>query len=453
MRKSLLKCSFLAFFAALSLAVRGAYTGELELDKPDGIYRSGETATCSVLIFKDGKPLVGEKVRVLLRWEAQTVRTEDFVADGRPRTFSWRSDKPGWVYFGVQVLDGEGKPLKASSASSPTLRRRKATIVAEIGALFSPDKIVSAVREPADFDEFWAKRRAEAEAVTGPPTLKELETTVAGVRLFAVTIPGPRGLTATGYLAYPENAKPGTLPAYIFFQGLVYGDVARRNALVRAKSGAVAFAATWHGFPVGRTKKYYDKELHEYYRHGQKGLGDREKWVFTDIFLRVFSELKFLKERPEWNGKTLIVHGISLGGILSAFAAAIDPAVTLAVIGVPSFCECNAYEAGRTPHTVYRRGGIKRLKEHPELAEAGFYYDAVNFSKRIKCETFVFTGFTDESCYPSNVFAFYNTIPATTKKSITTAPHTGHFNTPTAPAAAARMEELITTGQPPENAR
>ena len=443
MERRLLKCCFLLLSALVSSALCGAYTAKIDLDRPDGIYRAGETAVCTVQLFKDGKPLVGEKGRVLLRWEAQTVKSEDFVADGSPKRFSYKSDKPGWVYFGFQVLDKDGKPLKANSSRSAGHRRRKPTIVTEIGALFSPDKIVSAVREPADFDEFWAKRRSETVAVTGTPTLKALDSGVEGVKLFAVTIPCPRGVVATGYLAYPETAAPKSLPGYMYFQALTYADVSRRKAVERARSGALTFSATWHGFPVGRTKKYYDKELHAYYQRGQKGLGDREKWVFCDIFFRVLSELEFFKARPEWDGKTLVVHGISLGGILSTFAAAVEPAVTTAVIGVPSFCECNAYEAGRTPHTVYRQGGIKRLKEHPELAEAGFYYDAVNFGKRIKCETLVSTGFTDESCYPSNVFAFYNSIPKTTKKSITTDPRTGHFNTTAETRGDSRVAEIF----------
>ena len=432
-------------FALAAASVYGAYTGGIALDKPDGFYKRGETAVCTVRLFKDGKPLVGEKARVLVRWEAQKVKSEDFVADGQPKTFSYSSDQPGWVYFGVEVLDENGKPLKANSSRSAGLRRRKPTIVTEIGALFSASEIVSAVRDPADFDEFWAKRRAEAAATDTAPTLEELDSGVAGIKLFAVTIRCPRGVVATGYLAYPEQAAPKSLPGYMYFQALTYADVGRRNAVARAKCGALAFAATWHGFPVGRSNKYYAKELHAYYRRGQKGLGDREKWVYSDIFFRVLSELKFIKERPEWDGRTLIVHGISLGGILSTFAAAIDPAVTTAVIGVPSFCECNAYEAGRTPHSVYRHGGIERLKAHPELVEAGFYYDAVNFGKRIRCETFVTTGFTDESCYPSNVFAFYNAIPATTKKSIATDPLTGHFNTTRVTKGESRIAEIFRT--------
>ena len=445
------KRGLISLFALAVLAVHGAYTAKIDLDRPDGIYKSGDTAVCTVLVCKDGKPLVGETVRVLQRWEGRIVRTEKFVADGRPVTISCKSDKPGWVYFGAEVLDGNGNPRKYVGVR----RWRKPTIIGEIGALFSPDKILSRVREPADFDEFWAKRRAEVDAGDKPATLTEIDSGTAGIKLFAVTIPCPRGVTATGYLAYPEKAAPKSLPGYVAFQGLTYADANRASAVDRAKKGMLAFVTTWHGFPLGKPKKYYGKELRAYYQYGQKGLGDREKWVYTDIFFRVMSELRFLKERPEWDGRTLVVHGISLGGILSAFAAAIEPAVTTAVIGVPSFCECNAHEAGRTPYSVYRRGGIKRLQEHPELLEAGFYYDAVNFARRLKCRTFVCTGFVDESCYPSNVFAFYNAIPATTERSMTTDPRTGHIDTTKAPEVAARIEALIGTpsvGRRPDEA-
>ena len=75
--------------------------------------------------------------------------------------------------------------------------------------------------------------------------------------------------------------------------------------------------------------------------------------------------------------------------------------------------------------------------------DAGFYYDAVNFGKRIKCEVHVCTGFTDESCYPSNVYAFYNAIPGTTRKSITTNPRTGHFNTTKNASGDSRVAEIF----------
>ena len=60
----------------------------------------------------------------------------------------------------------------------------------------------------------------------------------------------------------------------------------------------------------------------------------------------------------------------------------------------------------------------------------------------IKCEVYVCTGFTDELCPPSNVFAFYNAIPAETNKTMCTSPFTGHYGTTANPKAAKRLEEL-----------
>ena len=230
--------------AVLAATAFGKYDAAIDLDKENGIYRVGETAVCRVLLRKDGVPLKGAKARLVRKWEGWKKQYTEFTTTGKPVEFTYKGVRPGWIYFGIELLDEDGNPLKASSSTFKALRGRKPTIVAEIGAMFSPDKIVSPVREPADFDEFWAKRKAEVDAVTAAPTLRELRSPEKGVKLFAVTIPCPRGVTATGYLAYPEDAKPGTLPAFIFFQSLTYGDVNRHSAVSKAKQGAVAFAAT-----------------------------------------------------------------------------------------------------------------------------------------------------------------------------------------------------------------
>ena len=427
----------LALFAALT--VWGKYGGTVELDHPDGFYRSGETVNCRVLLTKDGKALKGVKARLVLKWEREVVKTEDFTTTGKAVEFSYKSDKPGWVYFGFEVLGKDGKVLSGPNVFK---HKRKPTIVTDIGALFDADKIVSPVRDPKDFDEFWAKRVAEVRAAPMKPELTELKPNSAGVKLFAVSIPVVRGITASGYLAYPANAKPKSLPAQISFQSMTHGDVGFGGAVRAAKSGALAFAVTWHGLPVGRGDKFYKTEIPKFFKGGVRDLGDREKWEYSDVFFRVIRELQFLKSRPEWDGKTLISYGGSLGGILSAFASAIDKDVTLAIISVPSFCECNAYEAGRSPHSVYRKIALEKLKSDPKLAEGGFYYDAVNFGRRIECETYVCTGFVDESCCPSNVFAFYNVIPAA-KKTMTTNPRTGHFGTTREVKGNSRIAEIF----------
>ena len=64
-------CSLLMTFGVCSLF--GGYSGRIALDKADGIYKVGETATCRVTLLKDQKPLRGVKARLLLRFEGKTV--------------------------------------------------------------------------------------------------------------------------------------------------------------------------------------------------------------------------------------------------------------------------------------------------------------------------------------------------------------------------------------------
>jgi cephalosporin-C deacetylase-like acetyl esterase len=55
----------------------------------------------------------------------------------------------------------------------------------------------------------------------------------------------------------------------------------------------------------------------------------------------------------------------------------------------------------------------------------------------------VCAGFTDETTYPSNIFAFYNAIPESTEKSMTTDPRTGHFNTTKNVRGDSRVSEIF----------
>jgi cephalosporin-C deacetylase-like acetyl esterase len=425
MRSIWIKIAALSLSAMTGLALFGGYGGKITLDKPEGFYHVGETVVCKVTLLKDDVPLKGTKARMILRWDGGDVETKDFETTGSPVEFSYTGKAPGCVYFGFQVLGDDGKPLSGKGVYKHSA---KPTIVTEAGAMFDPENIVSCVREPADFDAFWAARVKEAEAAPLDPVMTKLDAGVEGVELFAVTLKAARGLTATGYLAYPVGASPKSLPAHLSFQSLTYGDANRRTAVNMAKNGLLAFHASWHGFPLGRKAKFYKTEVKKYFKSGFRNFGDKEKWVCSDILFRVLCELKFIKSLSTWNGRELIVSGGSLGGIQSAFAAAIDPDVTLALVGVPAFCECNGFEAGRRSN-MFRRTPVEKLKAHPEYLETGFYHDTVNFGKRIKCETFVCTGFADELCPPSNVYAFYNAIPATVKKSMSTNPFTGHYGT------------------------
>ena len=53
------------------------------------------------------------------------------------------------------------------------------------------------------------------------------------------------------------------------------------------------------------------------------------------------------------------------------------------------------------------------------------------------------SGFSDECCHPSSVYAFYNALPAGTKKMISTSPTTGHYGTTVNTRGNARFDALF----------
>lgn len=153
---------------------------------------------------------------------------------------------------------------------------------------------------------------------------------------------------------------------------------------------------------------------------------NRNESYFKGMFLRVMRALDYVKTRPEWDGKTLIVWGGSQGGGQAIAAAALDPQVTLCVANVPAIGDHGGRLAGRLP-------GWPKLFNKKELTDddrkgiaESAYFDHNYLVKRIKCETFMGTGFIDKVCPPTSVFAAYNNLPDTVKKHIQTTPDKGH---------------------------
>ena len=428
-----------AVFSAASTLLADFTGHKIELSRPDGYYRVGDTAVCSVTLGKDGKPLSGLGARCTIYWEGKEVERHDFMTAGKPVGFSYRSDRPGWVYFRFEVKDRNGNIQRGKGVMN---RSGKPTTVTEAGALFSADRIRTQVRRPADFEAFWADRRAKLDKVPIRPKYTALPDPEPGIKLFTVEVPCLGGYPVTGYLALPRGAKPKSLPAAVYWLSWSASDAYPIDAIRRARNGFIGFAPTWHGRPCNMGKAYYNYNTTIKIDRGLAGIEDRDSWCMGDIFYRVMRALDFVKSLPEWDGKTLVSMGGSLGGAQSVAAAALDRDVTTAVVNVPCFCEFDGRASGRKSSipVIYIADRIAGGDRRP--LETCAYYDCVNFAPMIKCEIYVCTGFSDELCPSSNVYAFYNAIPATTKKMISTNPFTGHGGLTPNPKADRRLEQL-----------
>lgn len=437
-------CLLLTFAAVLSLAAGDYAIKDFTLDHKDGFYRCGETLTLTGQLTKAGKPVTDGKLRLLLKWEERNVSTIELPCDGKPFRITYNSRRPGWVYFGFEVVEADGKTVEVPG---PRLRHNKKRLLAEIGAIFGKDQLKIVSPMPKDFREFWQKQLAEIDKVPCKAKVERLDAREPGIELYAVTIDTPANRPATGYLAIPVGAKPKSCPAFLTIQSWSQSDAARHMAVNRARRGGIGMAVTWHGNPVAQPKEFY---------RGRCGIGvhahldDPTKWPWIDAYRRSLRAAQYLKTRPEWDGKTFVVQGGSLGGALAIAVAALIPGVTTAVLDVPGHCEFDAEVAGRC------RAGYTWLTDKvwsPRTRDTVSYYDFAHFAALLHCEVYMATGFVDEGCPPSNIIAAFNNIPAGTKKNIYTNPRTGHGGETWNSPGYNRIEELLDPVDPAKKAK
>ena len=432
--KTTVSC-FLCMLLTAALSAGEFAVRNLKLNHADGFYKCGETVVVTGELVKAKQPVTEGKLRVLVKWENKQLSQTDLPCDGKPFRIAFdKGDKPGWVYFGFQVIGEDGKVVENPAPKPPQGKKK---LVAEIGAMYEPGKIRSSYPIPEDFMEFWKAERAKLDQVPVNAKVEKLDSKTPGFDLYSVTVETGADHPVTAYMAIPTGAKPKSLPIYIGYQSHSASGIVPGIAVKLAKRNAIGMFATWHGLPLGQPPEFYKKECR--YFNGGIGLEQPDKWRFHGMYLRVLRALDYLKTRPEWNGKELIVEGGSLGGCEAACAAALDPAVTLAIISVCGFCDYNGDLDGRRGSTVSKHRGAKTDTARRTLG----YHDAVSFARFIKCETYFCTGFADEQCAPSSVYAAYNNLPAETKKAMFVNLRTGHYGTTYDVKAGKRLKELF----------
>ena len=309
-------------------------------------------------------------------------------------------DRPGFAFIDLEI-PGE-QPDK------PISKR--------IGFANRPEDVVRSSERPADFDEFWDSQLQRLAAV--PLKVLEMKEVPIDDRNYAdklvcydVKVACVDNVPVSGFLVMPRNAKPKSLPAVVTYQGAGVYSAGKMFSI--AEAGAMVLDINAHGVPNGQPGEFYanleKNELSGYY---MRGIDDREKCYFLNMFLRVRRSLDFMKSLPEWDGKNLFVGGGSQGGLQSVVAAALDPDVTFAAPQAPWLCNNNASLERRNypAWPGFVKAGDNGAPADPKIAETMRYFDAMNFAKRIKCEVFVTSGLLDTVCPPSGVFMMYNEL-------------------------------------------
>lgn len=388
------------------------YTLSVTADRPDAIYKQGETVTFTIKLLLDKEPVNDAVANWTLSKDGVPPTTSGKVKlAGGSATVTGKLAEPGFLQCRA-VFAGPNKLVR----------------IALGGAAVDPLKIKPSMPVPADFDEFWTAQKKKLATVPVNPRLTPVKWPTKDVDCFdlqADSVDAP----VSGYFARPAGAKPKSLPAILLVHGAGVRSSGLGGAAGWAQKGLLALDINAHGIPNGKPEQFYtdlrNGELKDYSRRGRES---RETIYFRGMFVRLVRALDFLTAQPEWDGHTVVVQGSSQGGYQSLVAAGLDPRVTFFAAGVPAGCDHTGFKAGRVngwPHFI-----ATGETPVPNVVEAVRYYDAMNFITRSKADGIVTVGFIDTTCPPSSVYAAYNAVPG--KKQIHIDIAAGHTNTPKA---------------------
>lgn len=410
-------------------------TLSIATDRPDAIYPQGAPVSFTITLRSDTGPVADAEVTWTISKDGVPPVTNGTVrlTNGRA-TVTGSLNEPGFLQCRA-VFRGTNTPTRTAVA----------------GAAINPLQIEPSLPVPRDFDAFWAAQKQKLAAVPVRPRLTSVPSVSTNIECFDLQADS-LGAPVSGYYARPLGARPGSLPVILLVHGAGVRSASLSGATAWASKGMLALDLNAHGLPNGQPESYYTNlagtDLKDYRTRGRES---RESVYFLGMFLRLVRAIDVLALQPEWDGRTLIVHGSSQGGAQAIAAAGLDPRVTFFAAGVPAMCDHTGVAVGRV------NGWPKFLENppavpNPNVLEAARYYDAMNFATRARCAGIVTVGFIDATCPPTTVYAAYNALAG--PKQIFNDPPSTHTVSARAAEAmrnaiAAHVEDLRRTTSPP----
>ncbi len=310
-------------------------------------------------------------------------------------------DQPEMIYVAVEPYANLGAAAAApDTAAAPAYvggNTGRNNGLYAVGAAVAPGKIALSTPRPGDFDAFWEGKLSAQSKIPINPTLTPVATDVPGVELNMFVLDA-LGSNAHGYVAKP--AREGKFPALIQLQYAGVYALNAHGAAQRAAEGWLFLNVDSHdklpSDPSGNIPRSYQAV----------GNTDREKSYFLNMYLRDSRVLDYLLTRPDWDGKTIVLTGGSMGGQQSIMLAGLRPEkITAVLVCVPAGADTNGDLHGR------KAGYPNWPSDNPDAMKTALYFDTVNFASHIHAAVFAGMGFIDTISPPAGVWTELNQIP------------------------------------------
>ena len=362
---------------------------------PDGIYDVGETVGWTVT---RGPVSPTYKFRwTVRRNNAVIVKQAVLDLSHGSDAIEIEAGEPGMIYVAIEAFeDGGDTQAPAGTHRFVGGNAGRNDGFYAVGAAVAPHDIGLSTPRPADFDSFWRGKLEAQTSVPINPVLAPAQTDVAGVdlQMFQLDALGSR---AHGWIAKP--ARPGRFPALIQLQFAGVYALPSEPIARRAAAGWLVLNVDSHdklpSDPSGDIPRRYQSV----------GNGDRESSYFLNMYLRDSRVLDYLLTRPDWDGKTVVLIGGSMGGQQSLALAGLRPdKITAVLVCVPAGADSNGDLHGR------KAGYPNWDPTDPAVMRTALYFDTVNFAPRVTAPVTAGIGFIDTISPPAGVWTALNQV-------------------------------------------
>lgn len=303
---------------------------------------------------------------------------------------------------------------------------------AAVGYVVNPEKFRPGFRAPRDFRSFWDKelrmlRKSELEGSITPVTIStKLNINEEQCELYAVKVNMHEGNPVHGYISWPKDAAPGTLPIVICLHGAGVSRSDAAKAVEWASKGVIAIDINAHGYPDDQPLSYYDSlktgELKDY---RNRKITDHKSFYFRLMYLRAVRALDYASTLPLWDGKRIMSVGGSQGGAQAIAVAAIDKRVGAVHAHVPAMTDIAGHLAGHRGGWPYYASQMKTGDNLDAEMSVLPYYDGAIMLQHTTAKLWIESGLIDNVCSPECVISAFN-VAVSKDKTLYTFPYRPH---------------------------
>lgn len=351
-------------------------------DEPDGIYRLGETVGWSIALpAQADTPTFHYTIK---KNDFETIQSGELEFSAGIARIATRLDDPGMIYVEISSADQAYKPLV-------------------LGAAVAPELLRPSVPEPADYDSFWQSKLRLLAKVPVQPHSTPAASNKEGVGYATITLNGFNGSHIHGQLAKPQRG--GKFPGLVIYQWASPPYPLQQSWVTdRAAEGWLAFNIEPHDVLPDQAQSYYDALPASLKKYEAIGRNDRDKNYFLQMYLADYRAIEYLASRPDWDGKTIVVMGTSMGGQQSLCAASLNPRVNAVIVDEPAGADSNGELHARAA------GYPNWPSDDPQVMRTALYFDTVNCAARVKVPTLVAMGFIDTTAPPVGIWTAFNQL-------------------------------------------